>query len=108
MPNGRKRLFAAFAASISLAAIGPGAAPASAQTGPGGGYGNCQYDPWSGNWYRSDIITHLEPCDPNHTYGNCQYDPWSGNWYRRDIITHLEPCDPYSQAAGEPAEPAGR
>jgi hypothetical protein len=103
MPNGMRKIFAAFAYSAFLAASGPVATPASAQAGGGGGYGGCQYDPLSGNWYVANIITHFEPCDPN-SYGNCQYDPLTGNWYRADIITHLEPCNPNSQAADEPGD----
>jgi hypothetical protein len=93
MPNGRKRLFAALAASVSLAASGLPAAPAAAQTGPGN-YGSCQYDPWARGWYRF-YVTHSEPCTPTaaELIGTCVYDETSGTWYRV-YITHYEPCDP--------------
>lgn len=93
MPNGRKRLFAAFAASIWLAASGLPAAPAAAQTGPGN-YGACQYDPYWYGWYRN-YVTHSEPCTPTPSeyYGTCVYEHSSGNWYRF-YVTHMEPCDP--------------
>ncbi|MET1111508.1 MAG: hypothetical protein ABWX67_08300 [Allosphingosinicella sp.] len=93
MPNGRKRQFAAFAASIWLAASGLPAVPAAAQTGPGN-YGSCQYDPWSRGWYRM-YVTHYEPCTPTaaELIGTCVYDDLTGSWYRV-YITHYEPCDP--------------
>ena len=106
MTDGLRRLFGAFAASVLLAASALVAAPAPAQTGPGGTYGSCQYDPGSGNWYRM-YVTHWEPCSP---YDDCQYDPWTGNWYRM-YVTHWEPCDwgAYSGDSGsqQPTEPAG-
>ena len=96
MSNGRKTLFAALAAAMSLTAFGPAAAPAAAQTGPGGTYGSCQYDPYWFGWYRN-YVTHREPCTPTPSeyFGTCVYDELSGNWYRF-YVTHVEPCDPYS------------
>jgi len=100
MPNGRKGWIAAIAASMALGASGVTAAPAAAQTWPGQ-YGSCQYDPWSGNWYRM-YVSHWEPCDP---YEGCQYDPWSGLWYRM-YVTHWELCEPYGQPSGGPDDAA--
>jgi hypothetical protein len=91
MPKGRKRLFAALAASIWVAAPGLPAAPAEALPP---NYGSCQYDPWSHGWYRN-YVTHSEPCTPTaaELIGTCVYDETSGTWYRV-YITHYEPCDP--------------
>lgn len=93
MPNGRKRLFAAFAASVSLAGTGLPAAPAAAQSEVGN-YGSCQYDPYWRAWYRH-YVTHREPCipSPSEYYGTCVYEEWSDGWYRY-YVTHQEPCDP--------------
>jgi hypothetical protein len=91
MPNGRKSLFAVFAAAISLAAPVLPAAPAEALPP---NYGSCQYDPWSRGWYRN-YVTHSEPCTPTWAEfsGVCVYDELSGGWYRF-YVTHTEPCDP--------------
>ena len=94
MPKGSKIVCAAIAAAMSLAGIGPAAAPAAAQSG--GGYGACQYEPQWYGWYRS-YPTYREPCTPTPSeyFGTCVYDELSGNWYRF-YVTHAEPCDPYS------------
>lgn len=104
--NRMKRLFATFAASISLAASGLATAPASAQSGGGGDYiyYNCN-DPTTGStggYYGSG-------------YGCCQYDEAWGGWYIM-YVTHWEPCNPYTYNSPEPddrpsleaREPAGQ
>lgn len=93
MPNGRKMLLAALAASMWPAALALPAAPAEAQTGPGD-WGTCQYDPYWRGWYRN-YVTHREPCNPSPSeyYGTCVYEEWSDGWYRY-YVTHQEPCDP--------------
>jgi hypothetical protein len=95
--SNRRRSFAAFAASIALAAAGLGATPAPAQTGGGSGenYYGCN-DPTSSGGYGS------YPWG----YGCCQYDVYSGGWYRM-YVTHWEPCTgPYGQSSEEPDDRA--
>lgn len=100
MLNRKKRLISSFASPILIAASTLVATPAPAQTSGGGvsyhcydpstggyggwGYGCCEYDVYSGGWYRM-YATHWEPCTPP------DYSP--------------ESEDPQSKA---PAEPAGR
>ncbi|HYW16083.1 MAG TPA: hypothetical protein VE891_08015 [Allosphingosinicella sp.] len=98
MRNAGKRLFGIFASSGLLAVSAMVATPAPAQTGGGGysyhcydpstggygewGYGCCEYDVYSGGWYRM-YATHWEPCTPP------SYSP--------------ESADPASRVSVEPA-----
>ena len=104
MSNGRKGSFAAFAGSIALAAAGLGATPAPAQSG-GGNYYGCN-DPTGSGGYGS------YPWG----YGCCQYDAYSGNWYRMYVThwepctgpDGQSPDEPDDRASEEPAESEGR
>lgn len=91
MPNGRKILFAALAASMWPAATVLPAAPAQALPP---GYGSCEYDPYWRGWYRNYVYGR-EPCTPTYaeSAGVCVYDELSGGWYRFYVFG-FEPCDP--------------
>jgi len=92
MLNRRKRLFATFAASILVAASGLVAAPAPAQTGGGGG----------DNYYNCNDITSGGYGTYPWGYGCCQYDAWSGGWYRMYVTHWEPCTGPYGEAPEEP------
>ena len=92
MPNGKKMMLAALAASMWPAALALPAAPAQAIPPNGGA---CVYDPWLRIWYRQYVITHYEPCNPSPAEwtGVCVYDEELEAWVRNYVFGQFY-CDP--------------
>lgn len=91
MPNGRKILLAALAASMWPAAFALPAAPAEALPPS---YGSCQYDPYWRGWYRH-YVWGYEPCTPTpaEAYGVCVYDEEWETWVIYYVFGTVY-CDP--------------